>query len=138
MIGMDACHQLVAYYEDVPIASNLLVAYGGRLTYLHGASSNAHRNAMAPYLLQWEGLRLAQELDCRTYDFWGIAPPASEDGAEKTTCFHRLCWRVDDPWTGITRFKAGFGGNAKTYPQAVEVPLHSWKYRAYTFVKKLR
>jgi len=138
MLETDMCYQLVAYYEDAPVASNLFIKFGSTFTYLHGTSSNKYRNLMAPYLLQWKGIQFAQELECSFYDFWGIAPPVEESSNTKSTCFHNLCWKIDDPWTGITRFKVGFGGDSTSYPEAMEIPLNFWKYKLYSLVKKLR
>jgi lipid II:glycine glycyltransferase (peptidoglycan interpeptide bridge formation enzyme) len=102
---------------------------------LHGASSNEERNLMAPYLLQWEGIKLAKQLGCKYYDFWGISP--APRAGEASTCFHNLCWSATHRWTGVTRFKAGFGGSVKEYPQAVDVVLSGWKYGVYRLVRKL-
>lgn len=136
MLDQPEVIQLNAYHEDEPIASNICVRFGDRFTYLHGASANSHRNLMAPYLLQWHGMRRAKALGCSEYDFWGIAPPIAEESQAKKTCFHELCWDVNHPWTGITRFKAGFGGRAVIYPQAIDVALRSWQYRLYRLAKR--
>lgn len=138
MLDLPFVFQLTAFFENRPIASNICVRFGNRFTYLHGASGNAHRNLMAPYLLQWEGIRLAKIFACREYDFWGIAPPVLEESRTKKTCFHKLCWEVDHPWTGITRFKAGFGGSTRAYPQAADIVLDPWRYGLYRLVKKIK
>jgi lipid II:glycine glycyltransferase (peptidoglycan interpeptide bridge formation enzyme) len=138
MLDLPSVFQLNAYYEGVSIASHIFVRFGDRFTYLHGASGNTHRNLMAPYLLQWEGIRFAEELGCQEYDFWGIAPPVSEGEKNKKTCFHELCWEVHHPWTGITRFKAGFGGKVWAYPEAVDIVLDAWQYRLYRFASYIQ
>ncbi|MFH1286923.1 MAG: peptidoglycan bridge formation glycyltransferase FemA/FemB family protein [Candidatus Magasanikbacteria bacterium] len=135
MLEMDSCHQLTAYFEGSPIASNICIASGDTFTYLHGASSSTSRNIMAPYLLQWEGMKLSKSLGYKKYDFWGIAKPIFEDVGMKS-CYHGLCWDVTDKWTGITRFKAGFGGVVRSYPEAVDVVLSGWKYKLYSIAKK--
>jgi len=134
MLKFDFTHQLTAYYQDQPVATILLIKFGNTCTYLHGASANEHRNLMAPYLLQWEGIKLAMQLSCKYYDFWGISPSAKKD--EPSTCFHNLCWSATHRWTGVTRFKAGFGGEVCEYPEAVDVVLSGWKYGVYKFVRK--
>ncbi len=137
MLDNNFCHQLTAYYDYQPIASNLFIVYGDTCTYLHGTSSNEQRNLMAPYLLQWEGIKMAKKLGCKYYDFWGIAPVMKE-GEGKMTCFNNFCWQVDHPWTGITRFKTGFGGGTREYPQAVDIVLNKFKYFIYKLARKVR
>lgn len=137
MFEMKSCYVLTAYFEGNPIASNIFIKFGDTFTYLHGASSNEFRNVMAPYLLQWEGIKLAKQLNCKYYDFWGVAPPVLNDSGKKS-CFHHYCWEVNHKWTGVTRFKAGFGGLVKSYPEAIDVILNYWKYKLYRIVKKLK
>ncbi len=145
MLSSSLSYQLTAYLGDTPIASNIFINHGGTFTYLHGASGNTARNLMAPYLLQWEGIKIAKQLGCKYYDFWGVAPLVGDNGGDKrdtgdtiapTTCFHNYCWDVTHPWTGVTRFKAGFSGEAKTYPQAQEVIFQPVKYKLYKLAKK--
>lgn len=84
----------MAYLEDVPIAGTIGVYSGGKGWYLYGASSNAHRNVMPNYLLQWEMVRMALERHCVFYDFRGVPGDLKED----------------NPLYGLYRFKKGFGG----------------------------
>lgn len=132
MLAMPIARQLTVYLGDVPVASHILIVFGDTCTYLHGASSNEHRNTMAPYLLQWEGMKLGKKSGCGWYDFWGVAPSSQQ------TCFHGYCWDPAHPWSGITRFKAGFGGVSVSYPQAFDVILSPTVYRLYTIVRRLR
>ena len=43
--------------------------------YYYGASSNSHRNLMAPYLLQWFAIMHAKSIWSNMYDFLWIASP---------------------------------------------------------------
>jgi lipid II:glycine glycyltransferase (peptidoglycan interpeptide bridge formation enzyme) len=135
MLSMPACHQLVAYYQGQPIAANILIICGNTTTYLHGASSSSSRNLMAPYLLQWQGIKLAQKFGCTYYDFWGVAPRAEENMGQ-STCFNNFCWEVNHRWTGVTRFKAGFGGKYREYPEGCDIILRSLLYKLYQLLKK--
>jgi lipid II:glycine glycyltransferase (peptidoglycan interpeptide bridge formation enzyme) len=85
----------------IPISGLLGVIWGSQAIYYYGASSYAHRAKMAPYLLQWEAMRLCKTKGCSTYDLLGVAPP----NAPRT-----------HPWYGITEFKEKFGGSVVTYP----------------------
>lgn len=138
MLGMEMTAQLTAYFDGVPIASNICVNYGGVFTYLHGASSNKFRNVMAPYLLQWHGIQLAKEIGCVVYDFWGIAPIQEKNAMGQASYYNNFYWDANHHWSGVTRFKVGFGGAVKKYPRAFEIPLKEGKYKLFNFVKKIK
>lgn len=135
MLDLEMARQLTAYYGDTPIASNIFINHEGSFVYLHGASANASRNVMAPYLLQWRGIQLAKKLGAIEYDFWGIAPPV-EEGTENRECYHNYCWSGAHSWSGITRFKVGFGGQVRSYPVAFEVVIGKVKYGVFNLIKR--
>jgi len=85
----------MAFYEGKPIAGTLAIAYGDKVWYLYGASSNEYRNVMPNYLLQWEMIRWAIERGAAIYDFRGVSGDLSED----------------NPLYGLYRFKRGFNGD---------------------------
>lgn len=85
----------MAYHEGRAIAGTLAIHFGDKVWYLYGASSNASRNLMPNYLLQWEMIRWAAELGCAIYDFRGVSGDLSED----------------NPLYGLYRFKKGFNGD---------------------------
>ncbi|MCX8132044.1 MAG: peptidoglycan bridge formation glycyltransferase FemA/FemB family protein [Clostridia bacterium] len=84
----------LAYYEGKIIAGTITIMYGKKCWYLYGASSNAYRNVMATYLLQWEAMKWALESGCDVYDFRGVSGDMDEN----------------NPLYGIYRFKKGFNG----------------------------
>lgn len=84
----------MAYYNGRAVAGTLAIAYGDKVWYLYGASSNEYRNVMPNYLLQWEMIKWAVSLGARIYDFRGVSGDLSED----------------NPLYGLFRFKKGFGG----------------------------
>ncbi len=137
MLQSNIVYQLIAYYKEKPIATNILVSSSDTIVYLHGASSGDWRNLMAPYLLQWEGIKLGKKLGCQFYDFWGVAPSVSDSNPKQHTCFNGFCWEVNHPWTGVTRFKVGFGGRVKQYPKACDIILKSFYYKLYQLAKKI-
>lgn len=112
----------IASLEGVPLAANLVIWHGQTATYLHGGSSDAQKEVMSPYLLQWRTIERAKEMGCTTYDFWGIAPPGA----------------VGHRWAGITRFKEGFGGDLFEFPPAANAVLKQQWYLAYRFAKRMR
>jgi lipid II:glycine glycyltransferase (peptidoglycan interpeptide bridge formation enzyme) len=108
---------LLAEHEGKNIAAGLFCFYGNRGTYLHGATSNCDRQFMAPYLLQWEAMKLAREHGCLIYDFYGIDKQR---------------------WPGVTRFKRGFGGQELEYPGTFEQGICKLPYAVFTILKKVR
>ncbi|HAT03997.1 MAG TPA: hypothetical protein DCS29_04480 [Candidatus Magasanikbacteria bacterium] len=137
LLALPNTYQINAYSNGTPIACVILFKYDKTLYYFIGASSNEYRNSMAPYLLQWEAMQLGQRLNCTTYDFWGMAPPAKE-GSGKESCYHGYCWQADHNLTGVARFKAGFSGALKSYPDAQEIILNKRSYYFFKIIRMLR
>ena len=136
MLSKNFSYQITAHYNFQPIASIVLISFGDSCVYLHGASSNEHRNLMAPYLLQWKGIQMAKKLGCKYYDFWGIAPPTTDGG--KSSCFNDFCWQADHEWTGVTRFKVGFGGEVKEFPDSIDIAIKRSAYWLYKVIRKVK
>lgn len=113
------CYLYLARYEGQVIAANIVLIFGTYAVYLHGASSNANRNLMAPYLLQWRQIQDARTAGCRIYDFWGI----TVDNAQPK-------------WAGITRFKQGFGGREVSYAGVYDMPIRKSLYGLYRMLRK--
>jgi len=113
----------MAFFEDRPLAANIMIDAFGTRTYLHGASSNLYRNVMAPYALHDFLMKDARAKGLKAYDFWGIAPP--EAGEEH-------------PWAGISRFKTGFGGTTVRMPGTFDISKNVVMYSLYRFAKKVR
>lgn len=85
----------LARFEGRLLAGNIVLVQGTQSVYLYGASSNEHRNLMAPYALQWAALRDCRDQGALEYDLFGIPP--TDDPAH--------------PMHGLYRFKNGFGGD---------------------------
>ncbi len=99
----DSCALLCADYEGELLSTAMVFAHGARSWYFYGASSNQHRNLMAPYAVQWEAIRWARSKGCRHYDLWGV-PDENRERLEV-----EFMKRNDGLW-GVYRFKRGFGG----------------------------
>lgn len=124
----------IAKYKNKPIAANLMLYYDNVAYYLHGASSNEHRNLMAPFLLQWKAIKDAKKIGYLWYDFWGIAPL-------EILNFKFQISNLEHPWYGISRFKLGFAPNSKTgkyveYPGCYEVSYGKKRYLLYSMFKR--
>ncbi len=110
----------VAEKDGVVLCANLIINFGDTVTYLHGASSNEHRNLMAPHLLQWSQALWAKERGYKFYDFWGIS-------------------KIDDKnnkWYGFTRFKKGYGGFEVNFPGTFDMVYNKSAYSVYNFLKR--
>ena len=113
-----------AYYKGDLAAAALVGFFGGRATFLHGASSGQYRNIRAPYLLHWEIMRDAKRLGFAEYDFWGIVTPRTDKNQVKK-------------WLGFSRFKEGFGGRVAEYPGAYDLVFDKLWYNMYRVGRKI-
>lgn len=105
-----------ASFEGENLATALVVYFGNRATYLHGGSGEERGDVMAPYALHWKIIQDAKALGYTEYDFGGVD---------------------DQRWSGITRFKKGFGGEIEAYPNAHDLVLDPLWYRSYQLAKKI-
>ena len=119
-----ACQLLVAEYQSEPLAAVIVFAYGWRAWYFYGASSNAHRERMPNYLLQWEAIRWARAQGCKEYDLWGVP---DESLAKLEDHFNE---RSDGLW-GVYRFKRGFGGELRRAAGPWDRIYIPWLYNIY-------
>lgn len=116
-----ACLWLAKHGNDI-LAANIVMSIGDTVTYTHGASSNVHKNFMAPHLLQWRQIKWAKTKGYKYYDFWGISKTDSKN----------------DKWAGFTRFKKGFGGFEKEYDGTYDLIFKSKYYKIYNILKRLK
>lgn len=91
---------LIARYNDIPVAAEIVTYYGDVASYLYGASSSENRNTMAPYLLHFEAMKRAKEKGCKVYDLLAVDPAISNKPLANS--HHKFA--------GIGRFKRQFGG----------------------------
>jgi lipid II:glycine glycyltransferase (peptidoglycan interpeptide bridge formation enzyme) len=116
----------IAEYKGVPLAVGLFSFFGDRVVYLHGASSNAQRERMAPYALHWFVMQHAQLNGYYLYDLYGVLPTQrSLDSQAK-----------ESAWQGITRFKKGFGGKEINYVGTWDWVYAKMWYILYRQIKK--
>ncbi|MBU1180340.1 peptidoglycan bridge formation glycyltransferase FemA/FemB family protein [Patescibacteria group bacterium] len=105
----------IAYYNDEPIAGAMVNFYKDTATYLHGGSSDKHKEVMAPYLLHWEIIKTAKARGIKYYDWWGVD---------------------EEKWPGITKFKQGFSGKEICAPGTFDLPIDKFLYFWYKFIRK--
>lgn len=128
--------QFTAYFENEPIATAILLRYKDTMIYLFGASANDGRNTMAPNLLQWQMIKYAKSVGCAYYDWLGVATPVDKNSDAEKKCFHHFCWDPNHPYSGVSRFKAGYNGFVKSYPKAFDVILSRWKYFLFRWLRR--
>jgi lipid II:glycine glycyltransferase (peptidoglycan interpeptide bridge formation enzyme) len=130
LFGPDRAVLLLAEVDREPVAAVIVLTHGSTGYYLFGASSDAHREKMPAYLLQWEAIRWAKAHGCESYDLWGI-PDADEATLEGE--FAARSEAADGLW-GVYRFKRGFGGQvtraAGAFDYVYQRPLY-WLYRQW-------
>lgn len=113
---------VIAEFEGQALAANLVIWHQKTATYLHGGSSDHHKEMMAPHVLQWATIQEAHRRGVQDYDLWGAAPTGEVN--------HKLA--------GVTRFKEGFGGQLIEFPPAANVILQPQWYWAYRMAKRMR
>lgn len=120
-----ACNAFFAFatYNGKDLAANAMIDACDTRTYLHGASSSENRDVMAPYALHAHLLEDAAKKGMTTYDFWGVAPEDADNS---------------HAWSGITRFKSGFGGERVSMPGTFDVPTKNLAYRLYRIARKIK
>jgi peptidoglycan pentaglycine glycine transferase (the first glycine) len=122
---------LLAEVSGTPVAAVMAFALPPRSWYFYGASSSQHREKMPTYLLQWEAIRWAKDLGCKTYDLWGI--PDEEQQRLEAEFTHRR----DGLW-GVYRFKRGFGGRRLRFVGAWDRVYAPVRYRVFRWLLAAR
>jgi lipid II:glycine glycyltransferase (peptidoglycan interpeptide bridge formation enzyme) len=107
---------LIAEVDGQPVAAVSVFYFAGQAVYLFGMSRDEHREKMPNYLLQWEAMRRAKTLGCRTYNLWGAPNEFTES---------------DRLW-GVFRFKEGLGGYVLRTIGAWDFTPSPLLYRMYT------
>jgi lipid II:glycine glycyltransferase (peptidoglycan interpeptide bridge formation enzyme) len=109
----------LARYAGRVIAGAMCFVFGARVTYMYGASANAHREVMPNHLVQWTMIRWAKACGAAVYDLRGVS--AIRDGKP-----------VEPSNVGLNRFKEGFGARYVEYVGDLELPLRPVMWRAWT------
>ena len=122
--------QITIYSEGKSIATAVFVAFGDTFTYLFGASDHDYRSLMAPYLLQWEGIKIGKQIGYKFYDFFGVAPRINKEGEYEFDHNHQ--------YAGVSRFKYGFGGIYYESSGTFDLVINNFKYNLYSLLRRLR
>jgi lipid II:glycine glycyltransferase (peptidoglycan interpeptide bridge formation enzyme) len=114
---------MTAYYQDIPLSSFMIFTLGDKLYYPYGASSDLHRQVMAPTLLMWEVIKFGLSKKLTSFDMWGALGPDAAPG---------------DQGIGFTRFKQGFGGQLVQFVGTYDLVINPNLYKVYNLVDKYR
>ncbi len=139
MLKIPGVKLYVAEYEEKIIAANIIVFYGDTAIYLHGASDNKYRNAMAPFLLQWQAIKDAKKEECEFYDMGGVKISNSQFLISNKIPNSKFQIRNSN-WAGITRFKLGFSPKNKPveFLGSYDIVISSWKYWIYRIIQLVK
>lgn len=134
-------HQLTVYFESKPIATAVFAGFGDTFTYVFGASDYEHRSLMAPYLVQWEGIKMGQRYGYKFYDFFGVAPmivnsKQTKDNSKQEN--ENYSFDSKHQYAGVTRFKQGFGGEYFETPGTFDLVITPWKFKFYRILRAIR
>ncbi len=131
-INSPVTRQVTIYSGNIPIATGCFWIFKDTCYYLYGASDHDHRQLMAPYLVQWEAIRMAKGSGCKYYDFFGVAPKISSKSDEEYD------YDPKHRYAGVTRFKLGFNGVVKETPGTFDLPLNRFWYCVYYLSRRIR
>lgn len=126
-----ATRQVTIYSGNTPVAAGCFWIFKDTCYYLYGASDHEFRQLMAPYLVQWEAIKMAKNENCKYYDFFGVAPKI-ENGKEEYS------YDPKHRYAGVTRFKFGFNGNIIETPGTFDLPLNRFWYCLYYLSRRVR
>jgi len=122
VFGFNKAKLYIAKFGEKAAAAAIITYYTDTATYYFGASSDEHRNVMAPYLLHWKIMTDAKAEGFKFYDFFGIAPEN----------------KPNHPWAKVTDFKLKFGGRRVNYIPAQELVYSAFWYALVKIAKRLR
>lgn len=145
------CHMYFAEREGVPCSAAVVAYHGDTATCLHGGSSHEHRQHMAPHLLHWTAMRDAKAAGMRWYDFGGVSPeatpqkrhPEQSESASDVEGSHTAYAlqegrSTQSSWSGITRFKQGFGGEVVHHPPTRDLVFRRGWYTILAWMARMR
>jgi peptidoglycan pentaglycine glycine transferase (the first glycine) len=113
------CQIFSAKIEGKFFASSVIL-FDDHAGYYHQGASKYHK-LPAAHATIWAAILEAKKRGCREFNFWGVSPSDNPK----------------HPWTGLSRFKRGFGGEEKKFLCAQDAPLTK-KYWINFAVEKYR
>jgi lipid II:glycine glycyltransferase (peptidoglycan interpeptide bridge formation enzyme) len=115
---------LLAYVDDVVIAGWIFTFDKEVSIYYYWASTSDknYRNLMAPYLLQWEAIKIAKSMWSKIYDFLWVATP----------------WEKNSELAWVTDFKLKLSHDVREVSNSY-IWINKWfKYFLIMFLRKFK
>jgi len=109
--------------EGQPLATTVLLHYGGVTSRVYAASYPEARKLEAGVGLDWYTMIHAKTAGMHLFDFYGAAAP-------DVLSTH--------PFAGFTKYKSEFGGNRIKHGGTWDIPLSVNRYRLYVLLRRLR
>ncbi len=116
---------LLAYVDDVVVAGWIFTFEKDDISiyyYWASTSDKNYRNLMAPYLLQWEAIKIAKKMWSKIYDFLWVALPNE----------------LNSPLSWVTDFKKKLTDDVREVSNWYIWINKNIKYSIITFLKKMR
>lgn len=116
-------HLLKAVYRGKTLVIWIVLLFNSVLYYPYGASSSAHREAMASNRIMWEAMLWGKKQGAKIFDMWGSLGPDPDK---------------NDPWYGFHRFKEGYGGDLVEFVGTYDLVFNPLLYRLYNMSHNIR
>ncbi len=123
ILKQNMAHILVAYYNEIPLATYELFYFNKILYYPYGGTSDQHRNVMAANLLMWEAIRFGKQKGAETFDMWGSLSDHYDP---------------NHAWAGFTKFKEGYNSQFIQMVGSYDLIVNPTLYKIYNLVHSLR
>lgn len=107
-IERDLFKLITVWKDNNFLAGGIFAFFENESSYLHGVSSDVVGDTQAPYLVQWEAIKLGQKLGIQRHNFWGVI---NDDH-----------YSPKHPGFGYSNFKRGFGGYLEEYFRTKDYP----------------
>ncbi|MCD5380711.1 peptidoglycan bridge formation glycyltransferase FemA/FemB family protein [Candidatus Gracilibacteria bacterium] len=115
---------LLAYSGETVVAGGIFTFRKELAIYYYGASTSQKefRNLMAPYLVQWEAIKIAKKSGSQIYDFLGVATPGDDN----------------HPLKGVTDFKKKFTKDIRKVSESYIFIQKPFVYKVLRILAKLK
>ena len=114
---------LFAYYEWKVIAAGIFTFTNIAIYYYWASTSDRqYRNIMAPYLLQWEAIKIGKDKWCRFYDFLWVSTPWDKNSS--------LVW--------VTDFKLKLSKDVRNVSESYIYINNKIKYYLLQLIRKIK